>query len=485
MSTETLHAGDSPSQIKEYWDDLLAFIDEKHVIPVVGPELLEIEDDGARIGLYDAVARRLLRRFDLNPAPPGADAGDKDTVILRDHHQLNDAVCALARRGKRVQDLYRPVHEELKRVLAAQPSPAPPAIAELASITSFDLFVTTTVDDTLERALNAVRFGNMASTESIEYAPQLSDSRIRDIPEVRSTGYTGVFYVFGRSSPFPQFAIHDEDLLEFLYGLQGRRGPVPERMLGAVRSRNLLLIGCNLADWLVRFFIRLANQDRLFSDRAKREFLVDATASSNGTLTVFLERFSQNTRVFPGRAADFVAQLGQEWRNRQPAAAVTPALSSATIPGVRRSHIFISYASEDRAAVRALVDDIKGLGGDIVWFDRHDLSAGDDWRNHILTAIRCCTLFVPVISAATEARAEGFFRREWEEAVERDLGIQGRTFIVPVTIDEPQVDPARYARIPDRFRKYHFGAAPRGRTSDAFRDALVQTLRAIRRTDQA
>ena len=41
MSSDTLHAGDSASQIKEYWDDLLAFIDEKHVIPVVGPELVK------------------------------------------------------------------------------------------------------------------------------------------------------------------------------------------------------------------------------------------------------------------------------------------------------------------------------------------------------------------------------------------------------------------------------------------------------------
>jgi hypothetical protein len=436
--------------------------------------------------LYDAVARRLLQRFKVAAAPAGAAADTGDGVVLRRHHELNDAICALARRGRRVQDLYRPVHEELKAALAAGPPRTPDALAKLAKITGFDLFVTTTIDDLLVRAINESRFDGASQTDVIEYAPNLTNDRITDIPEMRSSGYTAVFHAFGRSSAFPQFAIHDEDVLEFVYGLQSGRGSAPERMLSAIRSRHLLLVGCNLADWLSRFFIRSANQNRLFSDRSKREFLVDVTASSDQALTVFLERFSQNTRVFPGSAAAFVDALHERWQARQPAAIVAPALTAATAAGTRRSHVFVSYASEDRAAVRALVEDIKAIGGDLVWFDRHDLAAGDDWKAQILTAIRCCSLFIPVVSAATEARREGFFRREWTEAIERDLGIQGQTFIVPVSIDEDYTGNAtRYALVPDRFRSLHFGAAPRGRLSPALRESLVNAIRALRRPEKA
>ena len=34
---------------EEFWDDLLAYIDEGSVIPFVGPELLTIKTDGADI----------------------------------------------------------------------------------------------------------------------------------------------------------------------------------------------------------------------------------------------------------------------------------------------------------------------------------------------------------------------------------------------------------------------------------------------------
>jgi hypothetical protein len=37
------------------------------------------------------------------------------------------------------------------------------------------------------------------------------------------------------------------------------------------------------------------------------------------------------------------------------------------------------------------------------------------WKNQ--KKIRECTLFLPVISAQTQQRTEGYFRREWKPAV--------------------------------------------------------------------
>lgn len=206
-----------PQQVQfdaeEFWDDLLAFIDDGRVIPVVGAELLTIEKDGTSIPLYRAVAERLLNKYKLSAAtlPGGA--------ILRDHHELNDAVTALAAGGKRVKDLYRPIDDILQQLLASQAEPLP-ALRELASIRQFDLFVTTTPDDLLARALDAVRFDSTAQTDHIEYAPSLPTDRRRDIPELPSSNYTAVFYLFGKADVSPFYAIHDEDALEFTYTLQ-------------------------------------------------------------------------------------------------------------------------------------------------------------------------------------------------------------------------------------------------------------------------
>src|ERR1043165_6048340 len=94
-------------------------------------------------------------------------------------------------------------------------------------------------------------------------------------------------------------------------------------------------------------------------------------------------------------------------------------MSSAgtSIPTPRPS-VFISYASEDRAAARILRDALEAAGLE-VWYDENELGGGDAWDQKIRRQIRDCDYFMPVISSSTERRKEGYFRREWRLAVER------------------------------------------------------------------
>jgi hypothetical protein len=55
---------------EEFWDDLLAFIEEGRAIPVVGPELLTIAVNGRETPLYRALAEQLLRTNGLEPLDP-------------------------------------------------------------------------------------------------------------------------------------------------------------------------------------------------------------------------------------------------------------------------------------------------------------------------------------------------------------------------------------------------------------------------------
>jgi len=58
-------------------------------------------------------------------------------------------------------------------------------------------------------------------------------------------------------------------------------------------------------------------------------------------------------------------------------------------------------------------------------------------------------LFVPLISANTQARQEGYFRLEWKLAEDRShLMAKGKPFIVPVSIDATT---ERGALVPDAF----------------------------------
>ena len=112
--------------------------------------------------------------------------------------------------------------------------------------------------------------------------------------------------------------------------------------------------------------------------------------------------------------------------------------------------VFLSYASQDAVAVLRLAEALRAAGI-VVWFDKDELTGGDAWDQKIRKQIKECVLFVPIISATTNARPEGYFRLEWKLAVDRShLMADDAPFLFPVVIDDTS-DAA--ARVPDRFRE--------------------------------
>jgi tetratricopeptide (TPR) repeat protein len=139
--------------------------------------------------------------------------------------------------------------------------------------------------------------------------------------------------------------------------------------------------------------------------------------------------------------------------------------------------VFLSYASEDVNAAKRIADAFRAAGID-VWFDQSELRGGDLWQQNIQQQIRECRLFIPIISSATEARGEGFFRLEWKLAVDRShLMASDRRFIVPVVIDETS---AAHARIPDRFHEYQWMKLPVGEVTPQFIERVSNLLTEVR-----
>ena len=144
-----------------------------------------------------------------------------------------------------------------------------------------------------------------------------------------------------------------------------------------------------------------------------------------------------------------------------------PAACEGTVPPVTEpSHaVFLSYASQDAEAAQKICEALRGAGIE-VWFDQSELRGGDAWDRSIRQQIRECRLFVPVISAQTDARREGYFRREWKLAVERTHDMSERVaFLVPVVIDDTR---DTLADVPDRFREVQWTRLPAGEMSSAF-----------------
>ena len=134
--------------------------------------------------------------------------------------------------------------------------------------------------------------------------------------------------------------------------------------------------------------------------------------------------------------------------------------------------VFVSYASEDREAARRIGDALSGHGL-VVWFDESELGGGDVWDQKIRKQIRECDYFMALVSAHTEARHEGYFRREWRLAVERTLDMaDDHTFLLPVVIDGTIEG---RARVPEKFLSVQWLKLPGGQATPAL-EALCRRL---------
>src|SRR5580765_4521983 len=140
---------------RRFWDQLIPLLEEGRVIPVVGPDVLIIQVDGQPVPLYEHLARRLSVLLDLpSPSPES-------------HPTLNDVACLYIANHGELENVYPRLKEELAR-LATLPPPEP--LLKLAEIAGFRLFISTTFDDFLKKALDQVRHGGAMLTHGLAYA---------------------------------------------------------------------------------------------------------------------------------------------------------------------------------------------------------------------------------------------------------------------------------------------------------------------------
>ena len=463
-----------------FWEDLFSHIRQRELVPVVGPDLSVVNVDGADQTFSSLISQRLVQRYDLSVSPEPTTIGKAVAECLRQRGQ------------DEVDRLYRVINN-----IIAELDPAPgDALRNLAAVDDLRLFVSTTPDRLLAKAVNEVRFEGRPTTRELTFSP--SQSTIEQSRNARpaKTSDTVVLNLFGQATPTPQYAIHDEDTLEWLHALLSEWTSLPEWLVNPLKHHPMLFVGCDIPDWLGRFLLRMSSTSRLSMERDQQFFIVGNPISRDPALSTFFTTYCRKTLVqqLDMEPAAFAAELRARWEQQtadRPRAPIGLAGASAGVGVGNPSDadaptIFISYMREDADAARRLCDAIASKGGD-VWFDERRILPGDEWEPEVLSCIRqTVRLFVPVISASTEAEDEGYVFREWRAAVERSKSIMGRRFIVPVVIDSDYTgDARRYQQIPDEFRPLHFGRAPGGEPDADLIEMLTFEMREMRRVNAA
>ena len=299
---------------ERFWERVLQRLEEETVVPVLGPDLLTVVDEGAETLLYPLLAKKLAGHLGVG------------SLDLPRGSELQDVCGRYLTKSKDVQEIYRSLRVDFR---ALDPIPIPTPLLELARIPRFKLFVTTTFDVLMERAVDHERFGGQRQTLAFAYAP----SDRQDLPpEFDRLGRPAVFHLLGRLSGTPHsFAVTREDMLEFMDSLQSR---APGFLFDKLRESDLLILGSQLSDWLSR--------------------LLAQGGPGMDAPVLFVERAKGTTEAPPVESAvDFVRELHRRCSEFSPQeeAAPPPTASSSGMPS---GAVFLSCAKEDQNAAESI-----------------------------------------------------------------------------------------------------------------------------------
>lgn len=422
------------------WDNLITFIQEGQVLPILGKELSMVSDpETGREILFDCWLAKML----------GEKLGSAPYV---DGTPLNQVVCAALKAGNKLPGLVATI----KRLIAAHPFQVPEGLRLLGEITDFRIFLTTAIDPLLGQAIGEVRGGKYPDIYS--YGPK----RFDDLPgDAESLPSAPVYHLFGRPDSPSGGAICEEDTVEWLTALQSPHHS-PERLCSALENHHLLLIGLGFDGWLARFFMRAAKRQPLREDRDHQEYLADPAVLADGELVLFLRSMSRTTFLVEGDMSplEFVRTLHKRWKD-----ANTEADVSGRSDGFARSSsrplrflppevempagaIFISYSRTDLEFAKRLkaACDERGI---VTWFDMDRLEAGDSYGAKIRANIDSCRYVIPVISESALARDEAFFYVEWDWILNRKRKMAPcAIFALPIIPDSAS---PQHVKIPEAF----------------------------------
>jgi hypothetical protein len=448
---------------ERFWDVLLTKIEEGRVIPVIGPELVQMTSLQTVEPLETLIARRLADETGISQQ------GDDGKVSLHD-------VVARAHRADPQEDYHAAVHRILKSIEPLTPAP----LRALARITDFKLYVTLTFDSSVSRALDEERDLVSSAHRHIGYAPNL---RRVDLPSpIAQLDEPYVYALFGKSCSAPEFVISDEDVIEWVTALQDPDNR-PVNLFDALRTHHILFLGCALPDWLLRLFLRMTREGRVSATRPS-ETLIDSAIPDQQRLVAFLDHFSPKTTILDTDPASFAQELEQRWQRRKEQ---TPrALSQNRPADLKAGGVFLSYASENIEAARTLHASLSGRQID-TWFDASRLQSGASYDKIIERNIGLCGLFIILLSKTTQERlvhwqvtensspeTKPYFLAEWELALARERLFEGSIEIWPLTLDH--TDPSS-AVFPAGLRKRTWEPAPGEAQIEQFTTRAKQVVR--------
>jgi hypothetical protein len=445
-----------------FWKQLLDRMEIQKVIPVVGPGAITFGHGDDM--LHPWLAKKVSAKCNLQFA-----AADLPKTL----QQVVDE----QRRGGATHEEKRErldmVHLYVFNFLTGSGVYPGVTLYRLASIKDFQLFLTTSFDPLLTRAVEVTQ--PAARPPDWVRAISLRDG-FRDLPSsFGELPYACVYHLLGKIRKAHDCAIWDDEMLTFLRELD-QHLRAPGNLSAALHDSHLLFLGLSLDNWLMRFLIQVVKGKNLSElDRDQLYLSENQETVERDQVVAFFSRLTQQLRVVPMPPREFIAELARRWRKRHPQ---SPDDDTIMKNAQRLAHrapgcIFVSYASPDVEIARYIVKQLQDRGL-LVWFDKQQLLAGQNWEAEFSEVVEnTCGVFLSLISDASAQRLTAYNILERNLAAKRrDRFAETEVFYVPLRIDEGE--PLVPTNEPRSIKKIQADRKPGGHLDDGFIEYLRQ-----------
>ena len=422
------------------WDELLDFISDKQLTPVIGREMYKFKKDDLLISVDQYLSGQILNAYQVTDQTDLSLSKAVDYLVIEKKIKLMDIT-------RKLKIMVKEINFEF------------PLLAEFLGITDLNYFINTVVyNNILENNLSLARGG--VTPDSINFSINEPFSDSDDLEKLKQPF---VFSVFGSLLNTVDPALSDEDMLEYTGHFKEKMNSATN-LVNALKNKNLLFLGCAFPNWMVRFILRLLSNEPMHEWGSKRTIVVvnDPSDLRNAQFD-FLKNYDVST--FIGSTDDFVNELSKQWNQKNPLT-------------VKSKMVFLSYTVADKDAVENLKKAIEGIKNVTCWYDNRQIVAGDNFKTEIAKNIKSADLFIPLISENSLMHKDGYVQIEWFTAdnVNTFRKIDGRTdkYLVPIVIDE--TNPYN-ENVPKYFSELSIGKVPSGIPSPEFIDQIRETLK--------
>ncbi|MGN6801853.1 MAG: toll/interleukin-1 receptor domain-containing protein, partial [Ginsengibacter sp.] len=338
------------------WDELLDFISDKQLTPVIGKEIYQFKKEDLLIPIDQYLSGQILNAYQVTDQSDLSLSKAVDYLVIEKRIKMMDII-------RKLKMMVKDISFEF------------PLLTEFLGIADLNYFINTAVyNNVLESNLAKAR--NVTPT-SINFSINEPFSDSDDLERLKQPF---VFNVFGSLINTVDPALSEEDMLEYT-GCFKEKMANAVNLTNALKNKNLLFLGCAFPNWVVRFILRLLSNEPMHDWGTKRTILVVNDPSEQRDIQFeFLKNYDVST--FAGSTVEFVNELARQWKARNRS-------------NVKNKMVFLSYTVKDKDAVENLKKAIESINNVSCWYDNREIAAGDDFKLEIAKNIKAADLFIP------------------------------------------------------------------------------------------